>query len=169
MSEEMTREQAIAYFTGMLEAGGYTEPIKMAIAALKFYDKAEVVISQLREDRDRLLKLEQEPICPSHGIDCEDCPAYEPREDAISRQAALDYCIRYGKSDTWDYLHNLPSVEPVRKTGHWIGVDEEPHEDWECDRCGHIEYADENTPDRFNYCPNCGALMIEPQESEEQA
>ena len=29
----------------------------------------------------------QKPICPSAGIDCEDCPAYE---DAISRKAVLN-------------------------------------------------------------------------------
>lgn len=43
----------------------------------------------------------------------------EPCEDAISREAALDYCIRYGKSDTWDYLHNLPSVQPIRQ---WVPI-----------------------------------------------
>lgn len=36
---------------------------------------------------DGIDTLEQEPICPSHGIDCEDCPAYDPCGDVISRQA----------------------------------------------------------------------------------
>ena len=44
-------------------------------------------------------------------------------------------------------------------TGHWIGIDQEPHEDWECDRCGHIEYANEDVPDKYHFCPNCGAKM----------
>ena len=30
---------------------------------------------------DGIDTLEQEPICPSHGIDCEDCPAYDPCGD----------------------------------------------------------------------------------------
>jgi hypothetical protein len=49
------------------------------------------------------------------------------------------------------------------KTGHWIDhYDEDAKEGWyECDRC-HTERA-------FNtdYCPDCGAKMVEPREGEE--
>lgn len=55
------------------------------------------------------------------------------------------------------------------RKGHWIAIDEEPHEDYECDRCGYIastwcEYI--KPSDEYNYCPNCGCRMVEPQESE---
>lgn len=43
------------------------------------------------------------------------------------------------------------------KTGHWIRC--------KCDKCGY-EVQPWNTT---NYCPNCGAKMVEPQESEEKA
>lgn len=59
-----------------------------------------------------------------------------------------------------------------KKSGVWVEIDDEPHEVWECDRCGFvidgsgcidpIEYR--NT---YKFCPNCGARMVEPQESEE--
>lgn len=59
----------------------------------------------------------------------------------------------------------IKALEQEPKTGHWIShYDEDEKVGWyECDRC-HIERA-------FNtdYCPDCGAKMIEPQESEEQA
>ena len=46
----------------MVEAHGgiVIEAKSMAIEALKFQGKAEVVISQLREDRDMLLKILEE-------------------------------------------------------------------------------------------------------------
>ena len=51
-------------------------------------------------------------------------------------------------------------AEP-RKHGHWVGIDDFPHETWECDRCGKIVETDEPP----NYCENCGAKMITPTES----
>jgi len=48
------------------------------------------------------------------------------------------------------------------KTGHWIGIDEEPHEDYECDRCGYVvsTYTANIEPHtEYKYCPNCGAKM----------
>ena len=52
-----------------------------------------------------------------------------------------------------------------RKTGNWVGVDDEPCEVWECDRCGYIMECYED--DRTNYCPNCGAQMDERRENAE--
>ena len=52
------------------------------------------------------------------------------------------------------------------KTGHWIGIDEEPHEDFECDVCGYVcstFTANIKPSDEYKFCPNCGAEM----ESEE--
>jgi hypothetical protein len=45
---------------------------------------------------DRLPSVNpQKPICPSAGVDCEDCPAYE---DAISRRAVLNTLERMDKA-----------------------------------------------------------------------
>lgn len=43
---------------------------------------------------------------------------------------------------------------PVRH-GHWVGIDDEPHEVWECDMCGYT-YESEY---QYNFCPHCGAEM----------
>jgi len=68
------------------------------------------------------------------------------------------------KADVWNRIKALPCVNPQPKTGHWIShYDEDAKEGWyECDRC-HTERA-------FNtdFCPDCGARMIEPQESREK-
>ena len=57
------------------------------------------------------------------------------------------------------------------KTGHWIAIDEEPHEDYECDNCGYTisTYTANIEPHtEYKYCPNCGCRMVEPQESEDK-
>lgn len=60
-------------------------------------------------------------------------------------------------------------IEREPKTGRWIGIDEEPHEDYECDKCGYTisTYTANIEPHtEYKYCPNCGSKMVEPQESE---
>jgi len=96
-------------------------------------------------------------------------PKQQPCDDCISRQKVVkllsyDWATRPAHKAV-ESVRNLPSVTPKEKTGCWIGIDEEPHEDWECDNCGFVIWADENI-EKFHYCPNCGRKMIEPQESE---
>ena len=61
----------------------------------------------------------------------------------------------------------MPSVTPSRHKGHWkrVSIDkysEHAHYWYECDKCGKQHLG--NT----NYCPNCGAEMVKPQESEDK-
>ena len=102
-------------------------------------------------------------------------PTAEPCEDAISRQAAIKSIEERAKQikneDTLNglagavaILFELPSVKPQEpKTGHWkFRYDANAHYGWyECDHC-HTE-----RPFNTDYCPDCGAKMVEPQESEE--
>lgn len=78
-----------------------------------------------------------------------------------------DFCIPAQDAD-YDELSNFADeiaelatypieAEPVRR-GHWIGIDDFPHDVWECDMCG---YVYEDTPPLHHYCPNCGAQMEE--------
>jgi len=86
----------------------------------------------------------------------------EPCEDAVSRQYLIDIATEDGAYDyvSAQEIANAPSVNPQPKTGHWIShYDEDAKEGWyECNRC-HTERA-------FNtdFCPDCGARMVEPQE-----
>lgn len=53
-------------------------------------------------------------------------------------------------------------ITPQPKTGYWI-FDDECKEHGHCSRCGYgsVDLVD---GDSHNYCRNCGAWMIEPQE-----
>lgn len=92
------------------------------------------------------------------------------REDCISRQAVLDSFwkldieLRPCAIDTIvNMINNLPSV--TQKTGKWIN-------DWEmgmseCSCCGETYlWEDHKGTANFYFCPNCGAKMVELQESE---
>ena len=103
----------------------------------------------------------------------------KPCEDTISRQAVFDQMYEwmntceYRKVNATDYFINrinkLPPVNPQPKTGHWIrelirnekggciGAKRI------CSKCNNDNKHDEY----MHYCPNCGAKMIEPQESED--
>ena len=110
----------------------------------------------------------------------------EPCDDAISRadfESHLfeNYCVPVSKigkpnqyssgcfyKDVVKCLDDLPSV--TQKSGKWIGIDEEPHEDYECSCCGYVVStftANIEPHTEYKYCPNCGAKMVEPQKSEE--
>ena len=93
----------------------------------------------------------------------------QPCEDCISRQAVIN-CVT---SNEFRYkivedIKTLPSVTPKEKTGKWIddGFYAEGHSEivYRCSQCNHciIELSIEE----YNFCPNCGARMVEPQESE---
>ena len=86
----------------------------------------------------------------------------EPCEDAISRQAVLDVIEREEfKGDAISEIEKLSSVIPQPKTGHWNtyelaqgGINEK----WlECSEC---MWSNALLIPR-NYCPKCGARMIE--------
>lgn len=107
-------------------------------------------------------------------------------DDLISRQAAID-ALRYAQhrftvadeaggmgTVKWSedviyfaaaerVLAELPPAQPRPKTGHWIYDGDQII----CNRCfkafGFISLKLTS-----NYCPNCGAKMIEPQESEDK-
>lgn len=84
----------------------------------------------------------------------------EPSGDLISRQAAIDviYNNEY-KKDMRKELEHLPSVKQEPKIGHWI-----PRNSfllrYKCSEC-------ERESEKYNYCPNCGAKMVEPQKVRE--
>ena len=96
----------------------------------------------------------------------------EPCEDAISRQAVLvtarNSCADLvSNKDTeifCDEIKALPPVTSHPKTGEWIFVDK-AHEHAHCSECDHgdVDLLDGRP---HNYCPNCGAKMVEPHESE---
>lgn len=102
----------------------------------------------------------------------------EPCEDAVSRQEALNIVHKYfehylqlNDDICLDGLRSLPSVTPKEKTGHWKPIEYDGYADgypvwdvWECSKCGLEHNGDKESLTAF--CPDCGAKMVEPQESE---
>lgn len=94
----------------------------------------------------------------------------EPCSDCISRQAALDalekwWNCRSENDDIYEIIKAMPSVTPARKIGRWImHIDDlfPVESTMECSECG--EHQPITIDD--NYCPNCGAKMVEQEESE---
>ena len=104
-------------------------------------------------------------------------------EDAISR-AWLKEAIHnfyYGlkhtptEEDIQAYIDAAPSVTPKQKTGRfeWVHYDDFPSlGDWVCSECKSVAVECVRKDYMggipiYKYCPNCGAKMVEPQESEE--
>ena len=108
-------------------------------------------------------------------------------EDTISRQAVIDI-ITF--EDKWLFDANghnanthiafsglesrvkaLPSVTPQQKMGRWIkyGIPRCGEQHYQCTSCEYyINFGQwgELYTKEFKFCPNCGAKMVEPQESE---
>ena len=144
------------------------------------------------KDIDRIFKaLEQEPNCPYYVIDddghglCKNHRVLEQEscDDAVSRQAVLNEF--YDVENLYERIKQLPPINPQEpiyyppcedchnkmdeirkaydkvqsaepKTGHWI------YKNLKGQFCS---VCDEQSIWKFNYCPNCGSKMVEPQET----
>lgn len=115
--------------------------------------------------------------CDMYGCKYEPTTKNDLGVDAISRADARSLIckidLKYHMSgmsrkvlkDLYNGMDELPSVTPQEpRKGHWIPLGYE--DEWwgevcNCSECGSSIF-------RSNYCPNCGADMREPQESEDK-
>ena len=127
MTDQISNE---AYKQIMIAAQDENEPCEDCISRQAAIDACDQSIN-LFEAVDRIKELPpvnpQKPICPSAGIDCEDCPAYE---DAISREAVIDGINEYFHDEYYqrtsiqdcrdclieDVIKNMPSVTSQPKS-----------------------------------------------------
>ena len=106
----------------------------------------------------------------------------EPCDDAVSREAVLNLCTNDKYNIPYEYeddkgihrgydeyrlinYYKLKQLPPVtQKSGKWIDGDSI------CPCCGEDKFKDLDADIwsdwQPKYCPNCGAKMVEPQESE---
>ena len=147
----MTNEEAIERYTSNAE---YERTHGNLQGYLEFKQLAEWL-----KDYKRL--LEQQP--------CEDAISREDTLKAIIENLGIrskEYLLEAEKA-VYKTVENMPSVTPQPKTGHWVKVTN-GRGGHECDLCH--EYAPSYQSGKeylTNYCPNCGAKMIEQQGSEE--
>ena len=88
-------------------------------------------------------------------------------DDLISRQAAIDALkekVFHNLSDEFygamQVLDELPSVQPERKTGHWLKTARWGRV-YYCNQCrNYLDFDGVNAGrGSTNFCPNCGADM----------
>lgn len=94
------------------------------------------------------------------------------KDDAISRQAAIDAMKEYEKrvetaEQLWtikgckDEILKLPSVQPEHETGKWPDNPIDPVSlTMHCSKCGYACLGYDSTTGRlYDFCPACGADM----------
>ena len=92
----------------------------------------------------------------------------------ISEIITDKYKLRIPPTVYYDLLADVLDVEEKQepKIGHWIDTDSkdfEFHRVYKCSECGNTEIEYPNYIHRnFRFCPNCGAKMFKPQESEDK-
>ena len=84
--------------------------------------------------------------------------------DLISRQEAIDAidrfnCFGYVEEKFIRLAEAIKILPSAEKKGEWIGIDDYPHEDWECSVCGGIFCGNDAFREEAHFCPNCGARM----------
>ena len=114
---------------------------------LKYIGKPELC-KEIFAILDELPSVQQKPI------ECEDAIS---REDAIH---AFDYLIGLNRAQIQDILFRLPSVRPQEQTGHWVRKGQGIY----CSECDKESGYNPFGASRFSdFCPSCGAKMIEPR------
>lgn len=96
-------------------------------------------------------------IPPMLHLEPDNCGNYvvqqEPKVDEENIHREREQAYMQGYEDACKKYRQEP------KTGHWIRVtDDAGYLVWECDKCGWQQIF------KTNFCPDCGAKMIEPQE-----
>ena len=82
--------------------------------------------------------------------------------DAIGlKQALVVSAILEDKKTIEQIIDEQPTIEPERKTGHWVYRPEwSKYSDvWSCSECGEKTSQSVMGEPRFKYCPMCGAKM----------
>lgn len=72
----------------------------------------------------------QKPICPSAGVDCEDCPAYE---DAISRKAVFEQIGGWIASGEYEFTNATDYLSKRIKAIPPVSSSEKSKSEWEHD------------------------------------
>ena len=140
----MTREEAVVVLKAFMENPLFSDVHKAAF---------NIAIHDIKQRHDwdinNLILINKENYEPQTFKWCTDCREYDQEKHCCHRWSKV---IR----DTVEEMKQEP------KTGHWKDIPHYKDIAWECSECGHF------TTLKHSYCPECGAKMVEPQESEDK-
>ena len=144
-----------------------------------FTEEVDKIPTKKTEDGEVLIMCKAQPLFEMNKAICKRIkalPSVSPTQncvgnaldalDCISRQKVLDVINLnwYYRKNCIEAIENLPPVNPQEpKTGRWIQVE---NDKCKCDQCEVICFIGMYPFGHKNYCPNCGAKMFEPKESE---
>ena len=92
-----------------------------------------------------------------------DCQLAQKQADRHGREFANAFYSGGGEISTewWcveDMIENAPTIEPERKTGMWVVVDDPDNRIYgKCSVCGWEAHLYEDDVVGMDYCPNCGS------------
>lgn len=93
---------------------------------------------------------------PHDGCEWLKTDRYNAGYNAAKREIAL--------SGEYERAYERGKADAQPKTGHWITTRTFMHDgEYYCDKCK----CDAPNNEKWDYCPNCGAKMVDPKESEE--
>ena len=138
--------------------------------------EAITLLRNLEDSLDSYCELNEEGKTAFRmAIEALNCSEIPNNSDTISRQAVTKFlndwlsclfenCHKQSASDLKMIIKdfkNLPSIQPERKTGHWVYRPEwSKYSDvWSCSECGEKTSQSVMGEPRFKYCPMCGAKM----------
>ena len=112
---------------------------------------------------------------------CEDCISRAEAIKAIEEYGSVwmeyteemsvhqiaERALKASNQSMYKILHDLPSIQPKPKTGHWKQYGNSWEDKYKCSECGEAQpkilCGEKIIGHWSNYCPNCGAKMVEPQ------
>ena len=114
-------------------------------------------VNSIRPDCENCKKVTKAYFDGQYYADSLEVEEQEPKTDEENIYREREQAYMQGYEDASKKYRQEP------KTGHWIETDSDDACWYMCSECHR------RTDDKSDYCPNCGASMVEPQKSEEQA
>jgi predicted Zn-ribbon and HTH transcriptional regulator len=154
----MTREELKAHCEKQIEMCEFWAIVKGEKPSGKVYEEHKLILELLKQEpkTGHWLKIKPYPL-QMHDFECSNCGHEVDDND-------LNYCSECGSK----------MVE--HRKGRWIYGEDNlgtGRDGWYCNQCAHFEFWDYSSDLKSaklnlpNVCPNCGARMVEPYESEE--
>ena len=127
-------------------------------------EEASIIIGNIPINGDECYTISEYQQAKAMAIKALEHPernvvAIVPCGDTISRQAVLDIVNNPLNIRVDEIIKKLPPVTPQQKTAHWIHFANSD----DCSGCG---WSTGKYISPSDYCPKCGARMIELAESE---